>query len=329
MYWWHGAHYALWNRWPLLERSLDVYRRFLPSARQRAAEQGYRGARWPKMTDPSGRDAPGDINALLIWQQPHPTFFAELDYRAHPTRDTLRRWREILFETADFLASYAFRDPGTGRYVLGPPMYPVSENTDPLVTTNPTFELSYWRFGLRIAQAWRRRLGLAEHPEWELVLGNLAPLPVQDGKYVLYEGVQDMWTRYNHEHPAVIGPYGWLPGDGVDLATMRATSHQVAATWQLSNVWGWDFPMLAMNAARLGEPDRAIDFLLHEQFQFDDSGLPAGGSQVPLPYFPSSGALLYAVAMMAAGWDGAQEGDAPGFPSDGWRVRWEGLSRAV
>src|SRR5262249_22301508 len=29
MYWWHAAHYALWNRWPLLDRSVDVYEHFL------------------------------------------------------------------------------------------------------------------------------------------------------------------------------------------------------------------------------------------------------------------------------------------------------------
>ena len=35
MHWWHAAHYALWDRWPLFERSLDWYRRILPSARLR------------------------------------------------------------------------------------------------------------------------------------------------------------------------------------------------------------------------------------------------------------------------------------------------------
>jgi len=46
-------------------------------------------------------------------------------------------------------------------------------------------------------------------------------------------------------------------------------------------------------------------------------------------YLPGNGALLYAVAMMAAGWDGALDRPAPGFPSGGrWVVRWEGLRRA-
>jgi protein-glucosylgalactosylhydroxylysine glucosidase len=38
---------------------------------------------------------------------------------------------------------------------------------------------------------------------------------------------------------------------------------------------------------------------------------------------------LYAVALMAAGWDGAPSRPAPGFPADGrWSVRSEGLVRA-
>ena len=44
-------------------------------------------------------------------------------------------------------------------------------------------------------------------------------------------------------------------------------------------------------------------------------------------YFPSNGALLWAVGLMAGGWDGAPRTDAhPGFPNDGrWVVRSEGL----
>ena len=46
-------------------------------------------------------------------------------------------------------------------------------------------------------------------------------------------------------------------------------------------------------------------------------------------YLPGNGGLLYAVAMMAAGWDGAPERPSPGFPDDGtWVVKWEGLKKA-
>jgi len=326
MYWWHAAHFALWNRWPLLDRSLDTfYSRLLPEARKRAAEEGYKGARWPKCIGPDGREWPHEIHSLLIWQQPHPIFFAELDYRAHPTKATLEKWRSVVEATADFLASYAFLDPSSGKYILGPPVVLVSENTDWKVTKNPTYELGYWRFGLRTAQEWRKRLGLAPRADWEKVLGGLAPLPVQDGRYVLYEGVQDMWTKWNFEHPALTGALGMLPGDGVDPATMRRTLDKVHDVWNFDRTWGWDFPMLAMCAARLGEPERAIEFLSTKApgFQFDVRGLATGG---PFPYFPSNGALLYAVALMAKGWTGAPNRPAPGFPNDGrWKVRYEGL----
>ncbi|MDR3708839.1 MAG: hypothetical protein P4L33_11085 [Capsulimonadaceae bacterium] len=329
MYWWHAAHWALWNRWPELDKSLDVYERFLASSKDRAKHQGYRGARWPKMTGPEGWDSVHPCNAMLAWQQPHPMFFAELDYRAHPTRETLDKWREVLFETADFMASYAYWDEPSKRFVLGPPMYVVSENTDPKITINPAFELSYWRFGLRIAQTWRERLGLKRDADWENVLQNLSPLPMQDGVYVLYEGVPNMWTHYNYEHPALTGVYGWLPGDGVDVEVERRTADKIFATWNMKHVWGWDLPMMAMCTARLGDPAKSVALLADDnsQFNFDDAGLSTGG---PYPYFPSNGGLLYAVAMMAAGWDGAPNRHAPGFPQDGsWTVRWEGLSRAL
>lgn len=332
MYWWHAFQYALWNRWPLLDRSTDVYERFLPHARRLAESQGFRGARWPKMTttygDATGRESPGTPTCLLIWQQPHPIFLAELDYRAHPIRRTLLKWREVIHETAEFLASFANREPG-GRYVIGPPIMCCNERNPSATTMNPAFELSYWRFGLRVAQQWRERLGETRDAHWDEVLDGLAPLPVEDGVYVLYEGVPDMWTKHNTNHPDPVAPFGMLPGDGVDVATMRATAHKVYETWPVTDLYSWDFPLLAMNAARLGDPGRAVDFLLHERYGFTDTGLPASGkSGVPSPYFPAAGGLLYAVAMMCAGWEGAA-GPAPGFPADGWVVRWEGLAPVI
>ena len=50
---------------------------------------------------------PHPIHAMLIWQQPHPIYFAELDYRLHSTKETLEKWRNIVFETAEFMADYA------------------------------------------------------------------------------------------------------------------------------------------------------------------------------------------------------------------------------
>ncbi|NGO74630.1 hypothetical protein G6045_02855 [Streptomyces sp. YC504] len=345
MYWWHAFQYGLWNRWPLLDRSTDIYTRLLPTARRLATSQGFSGARWPKMTtaygDAIGRESPGTPTCLLIWQQPHPLFLAELDHQAHPGRSTLLKWREVVHESAEFIASFAHRED-SGRYVIGPPIMCCNERNPSAETLNPAFELSYWRFGLRIAQEWRERLGLAREPHWDAVLDGLAPLPVEDGVYVLYEGVPDMWTERNTNHPDPVAPFGMLPGDGVDVEVMRATTRKVRETWPVTDLYSWDFPLLAMNAARLGEPGRAVDYLLHERFGFTDTGLPASGkSGVPSPYFPAAGGLLYAAAMMCAGWGDSPggpvgergrpgpRGTAPGFPDQGWTVRWEGLAPAL
>lgn len=158
MFLWHLGHWGRWGRWELLSRAVPaIYRRFLPTSIGRAQWQGYNGARWGKMSDPTGRSAPGEINSLLIWQQPHPFHFAEYEYRAYPTQQTLDKWNDILVESAKFMTSFAFWNESIGVYDLGPPMYPMSENTDPNATVNPTFELAYWYFGLKIAASWQTR----------------------------------------------------------------------------------------------------------------------------------------------------------------------------
>lgn len=238
MNWWHTGYLALFNRWPLLDRSLSVYERFLPGARKLASSQGYDGARWPKMTDPSGRSAPGEINNLLIWQQPHPMIFAELDYRAHPNAQTLNKWKSVLSATADFMASYAIWNESSQTYGLGPPLHVMSENTDSQTTCNPAFELHYWRYGLSIVQILWERLGIEPKESWSHILINLAPPPTQDGLYTILPDIEDMWTKYNWEHPALVGMYGWLPGHGLDMTTMRATTQKIWETWRFDSAGG-------------------------------------------------------------------------------------------
>lgn len=328
MHWWHGAHYALWDRWPMFDRSLGWYFQSMPEATRLAKSQGYEGLRWPKMVGPDARDAPSGTGPLLIWQQPNPIFYAELDYRLHPTPETLRKWSTLIEQTANFMASFAHLDPASGTYVLGPAIKTVPENTNPVETRNPTFELSYWRTGLKMALEWRKRMGLEPIEKWQQVLSKLSPLPVADGVYLQQEGMMDTYTRMNWEHPSLIGMLGMLPGDGVDPAIMKATVKKVMTTWQWNKVWGWDFPMMAMAAARNGEQAMAVDALLHASPRngMNEFGLSTGG---PFPYFPSNGGLLYAVALMAAGWDGDDGKPAPGFPGDGsWSVKWEGLRKA-
>ena len=331
MHWWHEAHFALWGRIDLLERSLGWYDLALPMAQATARRQGYAGARWPKMVGPDGNDSPSNVGPFLIWQQPHPIYFAELCYRAHPDRATLERFRNVIFETAEFMASYAVWRPRDGRYVLGPPLIPAQERFPPEAAYNPTFELEYWVWGLDAAQRWRERLGLERNPGWQVVRERMSPLPIVDGCYVNAESHPDTFAPGGQrtDHPSLLGACGILPGITADKETMRRTLLKVMETWAWDTTWGWDFPMTAMTAARVGEPGLAVDALLMDAerntYLANGHNYNRRGLSV---YLPGNGGLLTAVAMMAAGWDGGPESAAPGFPADGaWRVRWEGLER--
>jgi hypothetical protein len=346
----------VWGRPQLLERSMGWYGAHLAAARARARSHGVRGAWWPKMVGPEGRESPSTVNPFIMWQQPHPIYLSEVIYRARPGRATLEKYRDVVFATADLLASWPNRDKGSGRYVLGPPVIPAQENHPPLTTFNPTFEIEYFRFGLSTAQAWRERLGLKREKRWDDVLARLSKLPAKDGLYLAAESQPDLWTHSvtpectpprniaacpNRDHPSFVAAFGLLPGPDVDRETMRRTLDAVMAHWDLRQTWGWDWPMLAMTAARLGEADRAVDFLVPREpknFQFGISGMtprvhleaddaPHAAGEPDGPgyrraaetYFPSNGALLLAVGLMAAG-----DGHGSLFPKE-WNVRSEGL----
>lgn len=329
MHWWHAAHFALWNRLELLEKSLGYYERILPRARATATRQGYRGARWPKMTGPQGVESPSTIGPFLIWQQPHPLYYAELCHRARPGRATLEAYKDVVFATADFMASYASWDEATGRFVLGPPLQGAQEVFPKDRTFNVTFELAYWRWGLETAQHWRERLGLPRDEGWDRVLRQLAEPVVADGKYLFAESAPDSYTngRWRRDHPSVTGALGVLPGSGIEAAVMRRSLDWIWTHWNWPDTWGWDYPMVAMSAARLGDPEKAVDALLLDtpknHYRKNGHNHQRPGLTI---YLPGNGGLLAAVAMMAAGWDGGPAGNAPGFPDNGqWTVRYEGL----
>lgn len=333
MHWWHAAQFALWNRLPLLEKSLGYYEAILPKARATAVRQGYTGARWPKMTSPTGNESPSNVGPFLVWQQPHPIFYAELVYRTRPDRATLERYRSVVFETAEFMASFPAWDERSGRFVLGPPLQCAQETYPKDTTFNCTYELSYWRWGLEMAQTWRTRLGIARHARWDAVLRTLARPTLAGGMYLFAESAPDTFTnpKWATDHPSVVAALGMLPGSDIDAAAMERTFTWIWDRWDWPSTWGWDYPMLAMTAARLGKPDKAIDALLMDTpknvYRVNGHNHQRPGLTI---YLPGNGALLYAVAMMAAGWDGAPVGPSPGFPRDGrWTIRWEGLRKAM
>jgi hypothetical protein len=329
MVWWHTAHFALWGRPEFTARTLSWYQRTLPVARAVAKKRGLQGARWMKMTGPDGRESPGG-NPLIVWNQPHVIHLAELLYRANPSPAALERYRELVFETADCMASMLHWDAQHKRYLLGPPLWIAQEIYDQRTSINPTYELSYWARGLEIAQAWRERLGLPRNPDWDYKRNHLSALPQKDGKYVALESHPDTWDNIEsrHDHPSFLMALGQLPGDGVDRETMRRTLQAVLATWDWkTKIWGWDYPMIAMTAARLGEPEAAVNVLLKTDGPNNSYTRSGHNPNTDLPvYLPGNGALLAAVAMMAGGWDGAPARPAPGFPADGtWVVRAEGF----
>lgn len=362
MHSWHVAHFLLWNRGDHVRNSLGWYNRTLDKAKQRAVHYERDGAWWPKMTGDDAVESPSTINPFIMWQQPHPIYLAELAWRNDPSKETLERYKEVVFETGDLLASFPVRDKDSGAYVIGPPIVPVQEVWDAGTTVNPAFEVAYYAWGLETAQVWRERLGLERKAQWDEVLDGLSPLPSQKGLYLPVANAPDFWqsiarpecagglgttggldaagaapdsTCFNRDHPSFLMATGLIPGNRVDPEMMRRTMMATDEYWDFRQTWGWDFPMMAMTATRLGEPEKAIHYLMMDAAnnQYGLTGLTPryhlgtdGYSKNADTYFPSNGALLAAVALMAAGWDGA-ETEMPGFPEDGsWVVRYEDIN---
>ena len=331
MHWWHGVHFALWGRKELLEKSMGWYKKAANNAFAIAKRQGYDGLRWQKMTDNEGRESPSSIGAFLIWQEPHFITFAELCYNQSKNRQTLNKYKDLVFATADFMASYARYDSAAKKYVLGKGVIAAQERFKAEETFNPAYELVYWHWALQTAQKWRERLQLPHNKKWDDVLQKLSPLPIQGDKYLFTESATDSYTNpeFRTDHPSVLGTFGMLPKTKmVDTTLMKNTFDWIWNNWSWKDTWGWDFPLTAMTAARLGKPDKAIDALLmpvqtntslNNGHNYQDGRLTI--------YLPGNGGILTAIAMMCAGWEGNTINN-PGIPKDGkWKVRWEGLKK--
>ena len=330
MIWWHQAQFALWNRDTLLDRTLGWYESVEPVAREIARRQGFDGIRWMKMTDPSGTEAPSKVGSFLIWQQPHLIYLAELIYRNHPeSKEVLEKYGKLVQETAEFMYSFATYDTLDGRYILKGAI-PAQETLRAAETVNPPFELSYWHYAMQVAQQWRERRGLQRNLQWDEMIDKLSPLAYnEDGLYLAAETATDTYkdVRFTSDHMAVLGSVGILPMNKLIREDyMKNTLHWIWDNWNWGKTWGWDYPMTAMNAARMGEPEKAVGALLMDKrtntYLVNGHNYQDGRLRI---YLPGNGGLLTAVAMMCAGWDGCTEKN-PGFPKDGtWNVRWEGL----
>ena len=362
MTWWHIVDFALWNRPEAVAQVLDWYNDVAyPEAKKIAERQGFKGIRWMKMTDPWAGEAPSNTGSFLIWQQPHYIYMAEEMYRAHPTKETLKKYAKQVDETAEFMADFVSYDAKSKKYFLkGETAMQESMSKD--FSYNHPFELAYWQYGLSIANEWRERLGQERNRQWDAIGAGLTTLPTnQTGLYTaglpkgqtsnlksfdpfdaVASGAKPVLTtetfaeKCRNDHPAVLGACGLLPSEQTcytllyNKEKMTKTLDWVMQNWNWQTTWGWDYGMVAMTAARLGQPETALKALLidTQKNTYLQNGHNFQTADRLRIYLPGNGALLSAVAMMCAGWDGCPIPNNPGFPQDGtWNVRWEGLNR--
>jgi hypothetical protein len=227
--------------------------------------------------------------------------------------------------------SFAMFDKDKNRFILKG-YIPAQETLKADETVNSPFELSYWHFAMQIAQSWRERMNEERLKEWDDLINKLSPLAYNDDHlYLAAESAPDTYKniRFTSDHMAVLGALGVLPeNELINEKYMKNTLNWVWNNWNWDKTWGWDYPMTAMNATRLGEPEKAVSALLMDKrtntylvngHNYQDARLRI--------YLPGNGGLLTAIALMCAGWDGCTVNN-PGFPKDGrWNVKWEGLKK--
>ena len=355
MTWWHITDFALWNHPETVQQILAWYNETAyPVARQIAQRQGFKGVRWMKMTDPWAGEAPSNTGSFLIWQQPHYIYLAEEMYRANPSVETLKEYSEQVEATAEFMADFVTFDQHSDRYILKG-CTAMQECMTKDISYNHPFELAYWQYGLAVAQQWRERQGKERIASWDDIIRRLSPLPEADGIYTAGlpignqqeseafdpfdasgKKIETFADKCRNDHPAVLGACGLLPSGNTPYTLlyhqekMKKTLNWVMQNWNWQTTWGWDYGMIAMTATRLGDPETALKALFIDT---QKNTYLKNGHNFQTPdrlriYLPGNGALLTAVAMMCAGWDGCKEPLNPGFPKDGkWDVRWEGLQR--
>lgn len=278
-------------------------------------------------------------------------------YRAYPIAETLKKYAKQVEETAKFMADFVSYDKKSKHYFLQGSTA-IQESMSKEFSYNHPFELAYWQYGLNVANKWRERQGKPRNILWDKIINNMSPLPMnKDGIYTAgmhkgqidnlrnfdpFDGVDtntplDLSTetfeeKCHNDHPAVLGPFGMLPSAPLcrDSIVAKNTLNWVMQNWNWQTTWGWDFGMTAMAAVRLSQPETALQALLMDTQK--NTYLKNGHNFQTIDrlriYLPGNGALLSAIAMMCAGWDGCPTPNNPGFPHDGtWNVRWEGLQR--
>lgn len=361
MTWWHMVDFSLWNRPEVMATILDWYNNeAYPEAKKIAQRQNFKGIRWMKMTDPWVGESPSNVGSFLTWQQPHYIYMAEEMYRHNPSKETVAKYAKYVEETAEFMADFAFACAHGNEPIKLYGQTAAQESMSKDFSYNHPFEQVYWVYGLTTAQKWLERQGKPRNAQWDDIIKRMGDLPAYESIYTAGEPTQpfadaatgaaefdpfnyggdsgkkqlskeEFYLKCRSDHPAVLGACGMLPYYGqYDRAQMQRTLDFVMNNWNWDTTWGWDYGMTAMCAARLGDGENAIKALLIDKGK--NTYLVSGHNyQEPKRlrlYLPGNGALLDAVAMMCAGWDGCPDIKNPGFPQNGkWNVKWEGLKK--
>lgn len=158
---------------------------------------------------------------------------------------------------------------------------PAQEFYDARTTEDPTFELAYWWWGLEIAQRWRERAAQDRRPEWSQVQDRLARPRIDDGRY---DVIATATYPRRDDHPSLLAALGMLPPTPlIDPKVMRETLDDVIENWEWDTAWGWDFPVVAITAARLGDPQTAADSLTRSVQESDHSCRTQPADRFPAP----------------------------------------------
>ncbi|MDE6655888.1 MAG: hypothetical protein K2J85_02740, partial [Anaeroplasmataceae bacterium] len=299
MHLWHHLGLIRLGLYSYVLPSLKWYLSIYESSKRRAEEQKYEGIRFPKMTDYRGLDTPSNIGCLLIWQMPHLFIMLDEILKQNPKAILLEEWLPTLQGLIDFMVSFYYLKDG--KYHLDSPIIPANENVK-FDCDTPIFEECYTIHAFEIFKRWKEKY------EWkydttrvEAIIRNYVPLEIHNGCYEAFIGCKSTYTEYNYDHPMMVGMYSYFESSIVDSKIIKNTLNKIIECWDFERMWGWDFPMLAMTAYRLGERDLAIQLLKRNESKnkYLKNGHNPQYPKKDLPlYLPGNGAFLLAISMM-------------------------------
>jgi len=263
MHWWHAGAVRLVGSLPLaFERSLGYYELILPKARAAAARQGIRRrALAEDRTSPTGDESPSNVGPFLVWQQPHPIFYAELAYRQ---RSGPRDARQVPWARSSSRRRNSWRRflPGNTqqqRFVLGPPLQCAQETYPKDRTQQLHLRAELLPLGPADGQAWARAARPAPRARVEPrhPAGSEKPARRRRQVPVRPEPRTDTYAtpEVATDHPSRCGSARGLAGIGHRPADDGADVRMDLGTLELAVNLGLDYPMMAMTAARLGVQD--------------------------------------------------------------------------